>query len=204
MTDTVPECAREHEFVLVLSGVDGIGANVMDALFDAGCDDATPSLRFGRVYLTFSRVATSLKNAILSAIRDVKRSGIGAEIVFVDRCNLVSQADIGRKIGRSRSMVGQYLSGKRGPGKFPAPVCDLAEGHPLWAWCEVSYWLWENGMIGEDVVRESREIAVINSVLELFRYRSYDPSLSEEVFRLLEAPASRDVVLATPRRDPDS
>lgn len=72
------ECAREHEFVLVLSGVTEIGPRVMDGLFEAGCDDATPSLRFGRVYLTFTRMAPSLGEAILSAIGDVKKAGIDA------------------------------------------------------------------------------------------------------------------------------
>lgn len=185
-----PECGCEHEFVIVLSGVAGLGEDVMNALFEAGCDDATPSLRFGRLYLTFARVAPTLKGAILTAIRDVKRAGVGAEIVSVDNCNLVSQSDIGRRIGRSRQMVGQYVSGKRGPGKFPPPVCDLTEGHPLWAWCEVSYWLWQNGIIGEDVVQESRDVAVINSVLDLIRYRDFDPSLMAEVFRLFEVPTS--------------
>ena len=88
---------REHEFVLVLDGVEELGRRVMDALYEAGCDDATPSVRFGRVYLTFAREAASLKEAILSAIRDVKRAEIGAEALSVDRCNLVSQADISRR-----------------------------------------------------------------------------------------------------------
>ena len=103
----------------------------------------------------------------MSAIRDIRKAAIGAEVLCVDNCNLVSQADIGRRIGRTRQMVSQYVSGKRGPGNFPAPVCDLTEGYPLWMWCEVSYWLWENGIIGENVLRASQDVAVINSVLEL-------------------------------------
>ncbi|CAN5775734.1 hypothetical protein BH23PLA1_BH23PLA1_16630 [soil metagenome] len=180
------DCAREHEFVLVLSGVSELGPRVMDALFEAGCDDATPSVRFGRVYLTFARVAPTLKEAILSAIRDVRRAGIGASVLYVDDCNLVTQADIARRIKRTRQQVGQYIYGKRGPGHFPGPVCDLAEGHPLWMWCEVSCWLWQNGIVGEDVLEESRAVAVINSVLDLLHQRGHDSDLVEEVFRLVE------------------
>lgn len=181
---TRDECAREHEFVLVLSGVRDIGPRVMDALYEAGCDDATPSMRHGRVYLAFAREAPSLKDAIFSAIRDVKRAGIGADVLCVDACDLVSLADIARRIGRTRQQVGQYVAGTRGPGGFPAPVCDLTEGHPLWPWCEVARWLWENGIIGEEALHESRLVAAVNSVLEVLHQRRHDLSLVEEIFQL--------------------
>ena len=182
------ECLCEHEFVLVLSGVDNIDRSVMDALFEAGCDDATVSLRFGRVYMTFVRPASSLKDAILSAIRDIRSAGIGAGVLSVDNCNLVSQAEIARRIGRTRQQVGQYVKGTCGPGHFPGPVCGLAEGSDLWAWCEVSYWLCENGIIGEEMLKDSRDVAAINSVLEYLQQRGLDPSLVDEVFRLVDEP----------------
>ena len=179
--------ACEHEFVLVLSGVSELTPSVMDALFEAGCDDATASVRCG-VYLTFVREASSLQEAVLSAIQDVMCSRIGASVLRVDDCNLVSQADIARRIERTRQQVGQYVSGKRGPGSFPAPVCNLTEGHPLWMWCEVSYWLWENGIVGDDVLEASRVVAAINSVLDFLHQRQHDASLVEEVFRIAEEP----------------
>jgi hypothetical protein len=185
---TKGDCSCEHEFVLVLSGVTELGPHVMDALFVAGCDDATPSVRSGRVYLTFVREAPSLRDAVLSAIRDVMRAKIGASVLFVDNCNLVSQADIARRIGRTRQQVGQYVSGKRGPGNFPGPVCCLTEGHPLWMWCEVSYWLCENGIVGEGVLEASRVVAAINSVLDFLHQQQHDASLVEEVFRLAKEP----------------
>lgn len=178
------DCVCEHEFVLVLSGVDEIGERVMNALFEAGCDDATPSLRSGRVFLTFVREAASFREAVLSAIRDVRSANIGATVACIDDCNLVSQSDVARRIGRTRQQVGQYVSGARGPGHFPAPAFDLAQGHSLWHWCEVSYWLWQNGIVTEEVLRESRVIAGINSVLEVLHQRGHDAALVEEVFRL--------------------
>jgi hypothetical protein len=189
---TKNDCLREHEFVLVLSGVTELNSTVMDALFNAGCDDSTPSIRFGRVFLSFAREARSFKDAVFSAIRDVKKAEIGAEVLYVDDCNLVSQSDIARRIDRTRQQVQQYVSGTRGPGNFPAPVCDLADGHPLWQWCEVSYWLWQNAIIGEDVLNESRVVAAINSVLDLLHQQRHDSSLVEEVFQLAgESAASR-------------
>jgi hypothetical protein len=182
--DTRDACVCGHEFVLVLAGVSELGDRIMNALFEAGCDDATPSIRHGRVYLTFEREAVSLGEAILSAIRDVMKAGIGASVLYVDDCNLVSQSDIARRIGRTRQQVGQYISGQRGPGNFPGPVCGLAENHSLWMWCEVSYWLWQNGIIGEDVLKESRVVAAINSALDILHQRQHEASLVDEVLQL--------------------
>lgn len=180
-------CQVEHDFVLVLNGITGLGPAVEDALLEAGCDDATASLRSGRVYLTFSRLSTSLKDAILSAIHDVRRAKIGADVLRVDYCNLVTQSDIARKIGRSRQLVHQYINGSRGPGGFPPPVCEICDESPLWYWCEVANWLWENSMIKESVLRDAEEVDVINSVLEMEHQRKTRPGLTEEVVRAVQS-----------------
>lgn len=163
---------REHDFVLVLSGVSDLTDEVADALFAAGCDDATPSLRFGRVYLTFTRSAPSLKAAVLSAIKQVRSAGLGADVVRVDHCNLVTQAEIARKIGRTRQLVGQYVSGGRGPGGFPAPVCGIGDHAPLWYWCEVAYWLRQHDMIAEKEFQDAQAVAAINSLLDQHQLRA--------------------------------
>ncbi len=175
------ECLAEHEFTLVLTGLVEITNAAADALFEAGCDDSTVSMRHGRVYMTFSRAAPSLKEAILGAIQDVRRAGVGADVLRVDECDLVTQADIARRMGRSRQLVNQYVAGLRGPGGFPPPVCDIVEGTPLWYWCEVARWLFENDMLREEEMRESLVVAAINSVLELQHRRRVDPELAEEV-----------------------
>ena len=108
--------------------------------------------------MTFSRNAASLKDAILSAIRDVQNANIGALVLRVDTCNVVTQADIARKIGRTRQLVHQYITGQRGPGGFPAPVCNITDGVPLWFWCEVAYWLRQNDMISHDPPRKPKRL----------------------------------------------
>ena len=118
-TMTMPKCETEFDFTLLLDGIDKITPDVEDVLFTAGCDDATISLRFGRMYLTFSRSAASLKDAIISAIKNVRESGIDATVLRVDQCDLVTQSEIARRIHRSRQLVNQYITGGRGPGGFP-------------------------------------------------------------------------------------
>ena len=87
-------CDTEHDFVLVLAGVTDLTPEQEDVLFEAGCDDATISLRFGTIYLTFARFAPTLKEAVLTALRDVRRANIGAAVRYIDECNLVTQAEI--------------------------------------------------------------------------------------------------------------
>lgn len=95
---TNPTSETEYDFTLLLAGVNTLTPDIEDALFNAGCDDATVSLRFGRLYLAFSRDANSLKDGILSAIKDVEASGIGARVIRVDHCDLVTQSEIARHI----------------------------------------------------------------------------------------------------------
>jgi transcriptional regulator with XRE-family HTH domain len=140
-------------------------------------------MRQGRPYITFSRRAPSIREAILSAIDNVRNAKIGADVLRVDYCNLVTQADIARKINRSRQLVSQYMSGERGPGGFPPPACAITEKVPLWLWCEVAYWLWQNNMVKEDVLRDAQDVELINNVLELARHKADKPESTREVIQ---------------------
>lgn len=180
--DSTP-CSTEYDFTLVLSGVDALSPDVMDALFEAGCDDATPSLRSGTVSLTFSRLATDFKEAVLGAIRDVKRAGIGAEVLRVDISNLVTLAEIARRVDRSRQLVHQFMTGKRGPGGFPPPACQVSDSTSLWAWSEVAAWLRRHDMIREEELIAAKQINTINCILEYQHQRKEDLALTEEVFQ---------------------
>ena len=185
MNERICEC--EHDFTLVLTGVNELTQGVVDSFYEAGCDDATIASRCGRVVATFSRTAPSLKDAILSAIHCIRRAGVGADVLRVDYCNLVTQADIARKISRSRQLVHQYMTGARGPGGFPSPACEISDGTRLWFWCEVAYWLWQNDMIKEDVLRDAQQVEAINSVLEMEWQKRANRELTEEVIKAVSA-----------------
>ncbi len=177
---------REYDFALIVSGVRELTPEVEDALFEAGCDDATLSIQYGRLYIEFSRTARSFKDAILSAIQDVREADVGAEVLRVDACDLVTPSEIARRIKRSRQLVFQYINAQRGPGGFPPPECHLAEGAPLWAWCAVSYWLAENDIIRPEEGWNAEVVAAINNWLELARQRERNPQLVEEISRDLK------------------
>lgn len=182
---TTPE--REYDFALIVSGVPELSPRVEDALFASGCDDATLSFQYGRLYIEFSRTARSLKDAILSAIHDVRNADVGAEVLRVDDCDLVTPAEIARRIKRSRQLVFQYVNGQRGPGGFPPPECHLAEGAPLWAWCAVSRWLADHDIIRPEEGWNAEVVAAINNWLESARHRERNPQLVKEISRDLQA-----------------
>lgn len=181
---------REHEydFSLILSGVTELTDDQAEVLFAAGCSDATPSVIYGRVWLEFSRVATSYKDAVLSAIRDVRRANIGADVERIDECSLVTLSEIARKIGKTPQYVHQLVTGVRGPGRFPPPECHLTDTVLLWAWCAVSFWLAQNNIVRPEVVEDLDTAHLINNALEELREgRCPPPTATEHLKKELAA-----------------
>lgn len=176
----------EYDFSLILSNRDNYTEDDVEKLAEAGCDDGTIAQRYGRVYVTFSRTADNLTDAVISAVLGVKHA-LNDDILRVDMCNLVTQAEIARRINKTRSLVGQYISGQRGPGSFPPAACNICEGQPLWYWCEVAYWLSQNDMIADSVNREALEIAAINTILELAYLKEIAPEGTNEIIRQMQS-----------------
>ncbi len=128
----------EHAFTLVIAG-DLESAEALDALFEAGCDDAT----FGTVdqvgYGDFVREAPTLGEAVRSAIEQVE-SVPGLTALRVEPDDLVTMKEIAERMGRSRESVRLLIKGARGPGGFPPPVSHLKARSRLWRWSEVAAW----------------------------------------------------------------
>jgi MoaA/NifB/PqqE/SkfB family radical SAM enzyme len=73
----------EWTFRLTLAGI-ALTEEELDALFEAGCDDATFSLeRDGTVLGFFDRDADTQEDAVLSAIDNVESADIGARVLRV-------------------------------------------------------------------------------------------------------------------------
>lgn len=67
-----------HTFTLILAGVHEISPSFVDAIYEAGCDDALPGVQDGTVFLDFERESRSMSEAIRSAMHDVENAGVGA------------------------------------------------------------------------------------------------------------------------------
>ena len=159
-----------QSFTLILTGIVELTDAVQDALFEAGCDDALLGIREGVPFLNFDREAVSLRDAVLSAIHDVERAGIGAQVIRVEPDDLVNGSEIARRTGRTRESVRQLATGKRGPGGFPPPISGLTRRSPLWRWTEVVHWLADHDLFDRVQAEIADTIAAINAALDLRRH----------------------------------
>jgi hypothetical protein len=75
---------KYYHFVLVLSNLSESNEQIEDALFEAGCDDALLIFRDKVPYLDFDRQATSLENALSSAIQQVKSTNLGIKVLRIE------------------------------------------------------------------------------------------------------------------------
>ena len=122
-----------------------------------------------------------MKDAVLAAIAEVHKVGLGIEVLAIGWSYLMTQAEISRRIGKSRQMVHQYIRGVRGPGGFPPPARTGPSGQALWQWSEVAGWLAKNDLAPESLVRDAETVDTINCVLDYARKSKRDGALVREV-----------------------
>ena len=75
---------KTYSFDLILAGVDRITLEMADALFEAGCDDASPASSKAVVTVHFDREAKSLSEAVGTAIANVEQAGCSVSRIVVD------------------------------------------------------------------------------------------------------------------------
>jgi hypothetical protein len=131
---------KEYEFSVILSGIPDLTDEVLDRLYEAGCDDAMFGERDGVTFADFTRQADSLREAVITAIRDVQKAGIGARVVHVEPDEFVTMSEIARRLEVTREGVRKWVLGARGPGRFPPPAGHLSQKSPLWRWTDVVNW----------------------------------------------------------------
>jgi hypothetical protein len=75
---------RKYHFSLIISGDVELTDGLADALYSAGCDDATPGTCEGVLALDFHREAASLEEALRGAITNVRTAGLEVARVEID------------------------------------------------------------------------------------------------------------------------
>ena len=172
---TLPTSMREtegnpmpvHHFTLIVEGSDLQSDANINALFAAGCDDATVGRIDGIQYVDFNREAPSLAEAVISAVRAIEQVK-DAQVTRIADAGLVSMVDIAKRTGRTRESVRLLVTGARGPGGFPAPVTDPRSRYRLWRWPDVTQWFSET--LGETAMVDDHLLSAINASLELRRH----------------------------------
>jgi hypothetical protein len=73
-----------YTFTLILSGVSEITPELADALYAATHGDIELNMRDGVAFVEFERTAATLREAIITAIREVEEAAIGVRVVRVE------------------------------------------------------------------------------------------------------------------------
>lgn len=122
-------------------------------LLDAGCDDALLGIgRPGRLALEFCRQAASARQAVLSALADVRQAVPGAELIEVSP-DLVGPTDVADLLGMSRQNMRKLLLAH--PQTFPAPVHEGSAS--IWHLADILSWMQARG--SQKVSSELAELA---------------------------------------------
>ena len=146
----------EHRFTLRfdVTAVDVGPDDVVELLGASGCDDALVGIgRAGRVALAFDRDAGSAMEAVISAIRDVKRALPGA-LLLEATPDLVGVTELAGVVGRTRQNVRMLLQSHH--ASAPAPVHE--GGSSLWPLAAVLVWL-----------RDEKSYSIRDELLDLAR-----------------------------------
>jgi hypothetical protein len=153
-----------YNFSLVITQPPVDEETAADKLYGGGCDDARFSVAGGVCEIEFDREGASFREAVLSAISDVNKAGIGSRVVRVVPDDLVNANAIAKRSGKTRQAVRFWYLGERGED-FPAPRAIVGES-PVWSWVSVARWLHRRGDLDADAVESAQVIAKINREIE--------------------------------------
>jgi hypothetical protein len=82
---------KTHRFDLILSGMAEITPELSDALYEATGGDIELNMRDGIAWLEVSRRASSLQDAILSAISQIEGAGVRVLRVESEVANVIAK-----------------------------------------------------------------------------------------------------------------
>lgn len=140
-------------------------ADYLDALYEAGCDDATVGVgKRGFIALEFTREAASAEQAVRSAIAAIRAAIPGAELVEV-KPDLVNLSDVADMVGCSRQNIRKYAAGEMATVTAPFPAPAFIGSPDLWHLVEIGGWLARNTDLKPR--REILEAAAAASVVNL-------------------------------------
>lgn len=160
---------KTHTFTVVFVLPDEALEAHLDALFEAGCNDAgfAGPEADGTCNAEFDREADSLVDAVMSAIDALTQAIPGVRIHRVEPGDLVSLSAIASRTGRTVESIRLLRDARRGPGGFPAPLGRMNEQTQVWSWSHVADWF--RDALGQDVPRagDAAFLAALNHALQL-------------------------------------
>jgi len=151
----------EYEFTLKYQLVEDEDIDaLLERLAEAGCDDALVGVgQPGRLSLEFVRESSSAKEAIESALSNVRTAVPGARLIEATP-DLVGLTDVAEIVGVSRQNMRKLMLAHM--HSFPTPMHEGSTS--LWHLAEVLAWLQARGNygIGQETLDLARVAMAVN------------------------------------------
>lgn len=141
---------------------------IVERLGAAGCDDALVGVgQPGRLALEFSREADNAREAVRTALADVKNAVPAARLIEASP-DLVGLTDVADIVGVSRQAMRKLMVAHR--GVFPMPVHEGSAS--IWHLAEVLDWLKARGgyQIDTGILEVARVALEVNITKEAIRH----------------------------------
>ena len=182
----------KFDFVLrfKLPNVDGDPEEHLDALFEAGCDDATVGIGLpGCIALNFCREALSAAEAIRFAIADVRQAIPDATLLEIgpDLVNITDMAELlsERVSPITRQAMRKYAFNQVAKTKSPFPPAAVTSNTPLWHLHDALSWMVNNEKIDESsadsLVKLAQATFVLNNTVKSTTAKSFVDNIDELV-----------------------
>jgi len=173
---------KEYDFILKFDLPDHAADpdQYVDALYEAGCDDANVGIgQKGRIALDFTREASSALNAVSSAIADIKKAIPGARLIEASP-DLVGLTDIAEIVGCTRQNIRKLVITNR--SVFPSPIHEGSIA--LWHLSKVLQWFKSKGSyeIEDSLIEVSGANMQVNITSQM---REIDPSLRRNLMAIV-------------------
>lgn len=159
---------KEYDFELkfALPNPDADPEQFLNALYEAGCDDAMVGLgQNGRVALSFTREAATAQDAVSSAITDVIRAIPGAKLIEATP-DYVGVTDIADLVGCSRQNIRKVMIEN---SQAPMPVHSGTT--VIWHLAKVLDWLKHGGRF--NIEERLVEVSLVNMKINIEREAAY-------------------------------
>jgi len=174
----------EYQFTLKfkLPSADASAESLVERLGEAGCDDALVGVGHpGRIAFDFTREARSASEAVLSAIKDVRRAIPDAQLVEAAP-DYVGLTDVAELIGVTRQNMRKLMAAHL---DFPAPVHEGSS--QIWHLETVLRWL--TGRAGSHRIEQRLlEVAQVTMQCNLTKeLNRLEPAHHERIRKLMSA-----------------
>jgi hypothetical protein len=161
---------RDHTFTLRFlspgSSADDLSIQIYERIEDTSLMGPDGD---GSFLLEFDRRASSLPNAVTSALHELLDVLPDATVLRIEEDDLATMADVARRSGRTAESIRLLVSGRRGPGGFPPAAGRLDARTKVWRWTDVAQWFEE--ALGEYLpdTSDSAFLQAFNDALEIRR-----------------------------------